>query len=950
MGPVDLAEEVLLERERELAALDSLLDAAGRGIGGVVLVEGPAGIGKTRLLMAARTRAEARGLRVLFARGSDLEHEFAHGLVRQLFEHVVSSEGEAVVAGIAGHVGGIFGETGRQHAQPGHGPSAAAVAHGLFWLVASLAERTPLLLAVDDAHWADEASLRFLHYLARRVEELPLAIVSSVRAAGADAGPELVARIATETAAVVLPLRVLSPTAAKQLVHSLVARECDDRLSEACYRATGGNPLLLRELAGALAESGAADRPHDVQGVERLVPKAVARHVLIRLARLPPAATALAHAVAVLGGEAEPRHAAAQAELDQYSAAAAIDALVAADILAPRRPLTFVHPLLREVIYAELPPGKRALAHGRAARLLVNAGVDPQRIASQLLLCEPAGASWAVQVLRAAARDAHTRGSAQSAVTYLARALAEPPAAAERGTVLVELGLAEAAAAQPAASEHLAAAFDLIADPVERARVAPEFAVALEHRSRPAEAVAVLEEAVDLLGDRAPALRMSLEAQSLVAANTFLQARQALRARVARARAQLPHLNSAEAAPLLAALAHEIAHRDGTAEEAAACAERGLAIGLGTALLWEGVVVVVATEALSRCDRLTRAVAVLDGLEAAARAHGATHVESAALTARAIALNRAGRLLEAEADARLALELAEDEPWGFLRPFKLALLAEALIEQDQLEQAGRLLTPAELARHEADQTIFQVVLHDVYARLLALQGRLHEALQEAQLVERAECDWDIRNPGWTSWRTTAALVHARLGNTELAAALVESELHAAHAFGAPRALGIALRTAGLLARESSIDRLREAVAVLECSEARLEHARALVELGAALRRAGHRTDARQPLTTGLELARACAAGALARRAQSELLAAGGRPQSRRGSGHEALTASELRLARMAAQGLTNREIAQTLYLSLKTVEMHLGRAYNKLGIHSRTQLAGVLEAGESTVR
>jgi DNA-binding NarL/FixJ family response regulator len=142
--------------------------------------------------------------------------------------------------------------------------------------------------------------------------------------------------------------------------------------------------------------------------------------------------------------------------------------------------------------------------------------------------------------------------------------------------------------------------------------------------------------------------------------------------------------------------------------------------------------------------------------------------------------------------------------------------------------------------------------------------------------------------------------------------------------------------------DSAVDRLREAVGVFERSEARLEHARALVELGSVLRRSGYRTDAPARLRTGLELAYACGARSLAERARHELLAMGSRPRRPPGAGLYTLTASELRIARMAAEGLSNREIAQSLYLSLKTVEMHLGHAYDKLGIHSRTRLAARL--------
>lgn len=162
-------------------------------------------------------------------------------------------------------------------------------------------------------------------------------------------------------------------------------------------------------------------------------------------------------------------------------------------------------------------------------------------------------------------------------------------------------------------------------------------------------------------------------------------------------------------------------------------------------------------------------------------------------------------------------------------------------------------------------------------------------------------------------------------------------------FGAARPLGVALRTAGLIrGGEKGITLLSEAVSVLAESEAVLEYARALTDYGGSLRRAGQRTAALSPLRLGLDLAHRCGAEALARRARSELLTAGARPRRRVISGVDALTASERRIAEMAAGGSANREIAQALFVTERTVEGHLGNAYRKLDITSRAQLRGAL--------
>ena len=166
--------------------------------------------------------------------------------------------------------------------------------------------------------------------------------------------------------------------------------------------------------------------------------------------------------------------------------------------------------------------------------------------------------------------------------------------------------------------------------------------------------------------------------------------------------------------------------------------------------------------------------------------------------------------------------------------------------------------------------------------------------------------------------------------------------------GAPRAIGVALRTRGLLCKgEEQISLLTQAIAALEACPSRLEQAHALTDLGAALRRASRRTAAREPLRMGLDLAARCGASALAARAREELVAAGARPRRERLSGVEALTASERRVAQMAAAGMTNREIAQALFVTIKAVALHLTHVYEKLDIAGRAQLPGALGAVNS---
>jgi DNA-binding CsgD family transcriptional regulator len=240
-----------------------------------------------------------------------------------------------------------------------------------------------------------------------------------------------------------------------------------------------------------------------------------------------------------------------------------------------------------------------------------------------------------------------------------------------------------------------------------------------------------------------------------------------------------------------------------------------------------------------------------------------------------------------------------------------------------------------------------VLIPAARGRLRLAQGRAADALadfQACQALFGADA-WGIpiRDTGYVHARSSAALALSRLGEHERACELAGAELADARVFGAPRALGIALRTAGLVrGGPEGLALLRDSVAALEQSPALLERARSLAELGAALRRSGQRTAARDPLARALELAARCGARPLAARARDELRAAGARPRRPWRTGVDALTPSELRVARLAADGRSNREIAGELYVTLKAIEGHLAHAYAKLGIEGRDQLPQAL--------
>ncbi len=304
---------------------------------------------------------------------------------------------------------------------------------------------------------------------------------------------------------------------------------------------------------------------------------------------------------------------------------------------------------------------------------------------------------------------------------------------------------------------------------------------------------------------------------------------------------------------------------------------------------------------------------------------------------------RRGQVAEAEAEARLALEMHRQAGYPLAYPVLLAVLVEVLIERDDLASAEAELAAVGLTTGVPDDWWLSLPLYS-RARLRLAEGKPREALQDllafVDLAARAE----IR-AGFIPVLSDVALALHAVGDPAEARALAEQELADAETWGSPRRIGIALRTLGLIGSgERSLEFLRESVEALDAANDGLEHMRSLAEYGAALRRANRRAEARRPLRAALEGARAAGALAIARRAHEELEASGEKLRPLLVDGVESLTPSERRVAALAAEGRTNREIAQSLFLSVKTVEGHLSHAYRKLDVRSRGELAAALTA------
>jgi len=312
----------LIERDRELAALAGVVAETSRGDAGGILIEGPAGIGKSGLLDALRAQAAVDGLRVLSARAGELERDFPFGVVRQLFDPSLSDQAvrERWLADAAGAAAVVFDAPG-SGADGTAEEAAFSTLHGLHWLTLNASSEGPLLLAIDDLHWCDRPSLRFLAYLAKRLEGLPVLVAATLRTGEAGTDVALVAEVASDPRWNVLRPGPLTAPGVEALVRGRLGDDAAPAFSAACHEATGGNPLLLRQLLSALQSDHVRPDAGNVLVVRAIGPRAASRGVLLRLARLPDGAVPVAQAVAVLGESATLPAVAALARLDEAAAA-----------------------------------------------------------------------------------------------------------------------------------------------------------------------------------------------------------------------------------------------------------------------------------------------------------------------------------------------------------------------------------------------------------------------------------------------------------------------------------------------------------------------------------------------------------------------------------------------------------------------------------------------------
>ena len=837
----DPGPSALEERADDEAALLDALDAAAEGRGGFVAVTAPAGLGKSALLRLVVAEAVRRGMATLIAQGGEIERPYTFGVARQLLETTMrrlpdTARADLLDADAARALGLAGGEA------PPDGLDGEARAFRIYTalqdVVKHLARDAPLVLAVDDAHWADDPSLGWLGFLARRVREMPVLLVVAARD-DEPRRPERLRDLLALRGASRLSPGPLSFDATMRLVRQTLPRATAS-FGEALHRASGGVPLYVRELATAARDAGV---PPDDDGVARLpgiTPEAVRRLVLARLEPLGEPAVAIARACATLDRRADIRLAGRLARLTPAQAVEAADALCGVGIFHARRPLGFVHPVMQAAVQAETPPGRRSALHRAAARLLGDDGAPDQEIALHLLATEPMEDAEVVGRLRAAAAASRADGSPADALRFLERALEEPPAPDALTDVLLEAAAAAGAAGHSERSAELARrALSHTEEATQRARIVAVLARAIEAElvrpdtrldwdadCRPV--LALIDAAVHRLEGADRALGFELEALRM----NLLQSRLTMFS-LPMAQEDERHLTDlAERATggspgereILGSQAAWLSVRgNATVREVLALARRALAdaADTGAALVW-GSGEDSALEALPQCDAHAEAERHMLDAARRARRHGVPGAAALAAVNRCDNAWRAGRLDDAlDLAAETAAYLREGGDDAYVASVAGGAVCGALLMQGRLDAAestARGIEHPRLQRHALG--------------LVAAARGDHATAAEHLRVAQETLD---RRGLWRSGgplrpvRPDLAVSLAAIGERHEARRVVELELEVARRFGAASCIAEALRAQAAV--EQDPEPLREAARVIKGSEARLVEAAVLLELG-----------------------------------------------------------------------------------------------------------------------
>ncbi|MER6691222.1 helix-turn-helix transcriptional regulator [Streptomyces minutiscleroticus] len=926
----------LVGRDLELSLIHEHLSCSGRA----VLLRGTAGIGKTRLMRAVLTGL-AGDAQVLTAKCAE-SGSGPYGTVRALFGALGlparSAEGADDGAGhplLRGSARLALPALAPDRTPDGAPADGYAVMHGLYWLTAGLAAERPLVLAVDDLQWCDEASLRWLGFLLRRAEDLRVVLLLTLRTETGPPLPDVLDEMADAAGCLTVDVEPLPEKAVGDLLTAALGTAPAPGLVATCAELTGGTPFLVQLMADGIRELSALSGIDHAAVLDGLGHRVVARH---RIDGLAPDRLAVARAAAVLEGH-DIETVAALAGTRPGPACGAVEDLRAAGLLRPDS-LEYRHDLIRDAVLNATPYSERTALRARAAGLLNDSGRPTEEVAAQLMLLPGVPEPWMVTVLRAAALGAEQRGAPAAAAQYLGRALRHAPDDVE----LLSVSARTLVHSDPrAALRHLEHALSLDTDPRTRCLLVLQYAVTSLAAQNSLRAFELVDQALESTGtelgdspaDRA--LRTRMEAMLLVSG---LDEKSTLRRVGERFRDQAPPRGeTAEERQQLGMLAALRTLQGRPAAEvvpAAAHVLRAGDVGLG------GWAVLGASVALYLADEIEPVDTVLTTLLEHARGRGEAWTAALVASTRAQVRLWAGDVRQSLSDGQFSFDVLIRELRVRTAVTPYYSLALPLVHRGEAHRAQEVLDL--VARPRLDQ--FTIEHHSylmargrVRAALGDLEGALEHLLRCGESLDEA----GIAHPLFAPWWFDAGLAFAGLGRPGEGLDVAERVAASVERWGTARARGMLTLVRGALTPgDAGVELLGESARVLDGTPGRLEHARAEYLLGRRLLDRGDTEGARERLRRAIDRAVLCGDRLLLSRARPALAAAGGRLRRGTASPVDSLSGSERQVAERAAGGATNREIAEAMFLSQRTVEFHLTSVYRKLGIRRRQELTEAL--------
>ncbi|MET9953719.1 BREX system ATP-binding domain-containing protein [Streptomyces sp. NPDC006339] len=962
----------LFGRSEESKIIREMLESARAGAGAVALVEGIIGTGKTSLLRWAEDTAREQGMVVLSATASPTEQRFSLGVVHQLLGTLPETAGgwERAFASSAGSDDGP--------AEPDY-PLLAELCAG----VGRAARRTPILLTVDSVQHADRKSLLWLGFLSRRLDNLPVVLLATKRC-GEPASDQ---HLLVEFMEGVRPdrhihLHDLSPSAASDLAAALCGH--DHEAVDALVADTGGNPYLLTEQIrtvpagpGAVPPGGAGHAAGDGAGTvaghapdehvgrdragrdrsgrehggrdrsgrehtgrtvadpadERMRLKAVKERILCMLRRLDPHCLEVARAASILGSPLDPAILADLCGVPTEDACRSLSRLTESGLLCPHD-MTFRHPLLAGLLYQDIPCAERAELHRHAARFMWRRNAPREDVAGHLLRSHRLDEPWMARLLLDVAQDTVGRdpaGARRLIEKALLHGVPDELAARAEGLRIQALTALDLPASARALTAHAACP----QDPGDRLQEALSLSDVLLRLDQLARAREVLEEAREEIGDLDPSAAARLRERLLhirLHEGTYRPGVGDGASSGTPSGAGAGGENRLERVLLL---------RTGAGDSAQAVrriADRTLTVprapyGSPTwyhallALLWAGDV----DEARRHMDTEVRL----------ARADGTVTRIAEALAVRGLVQLHRGLLPDAEDDACQALDLLTRIGAAAHHVGALArsVLIDVALEKGDIAAADALLDKAPPLPGGQPVTWWRLYLLHSTGRAL---GRLGQAQRGLALI--ADCEEELTrrgvvNPAVLPWRSTRSTLLLAQRNMAAARRVAREETELARRWGAPFALGRALvAQASASTGLEALHLADQALEILEPSPTPLLFAHALYEAGRAHRQIGKARRTRELLHRANELGISLGADGLVEAVQRELRYAGGRPDPRKDSPESLLTPTERQVSELAAGGMSNRDIADLLKVSLRNVESHLTHSYRKLRISGRHEL------------